>query len=461
MGPVADAIGYHPLTLRVINDVRASIGGPTFNHTQGGPRGCLPIDISSAPADEGEVKKRPEDEQELDFGFQPAPATPAPKGNDLLVVARQGAALSPAQAEFNKLMKRLENARTAQQRERSRLDVFVRTCGAELLPMVNKLHRLNFEIVVLGLEQMQTLKLTRRRREALDALYGEKAQDLVEDSCGLTEAEVEQMRRVVEEMGADQPEASDDEKAEAFDAIRDLMENVARQANIHMDLSDLDINDDPAEMERKFKERLAAAAADRDRRAESSARRGRKPTKAQLAKEKRRQEAEEAKRRDLKALYKQLAKVLHPDLESDPVRRQHKEEWMKRLTTAHSAADLREMLCIEMEWLGEESSNLATATDEKLKVYCSVLKEQIVEVKTQTENLHLAPAYAVLDRFRQPFTGTLLPSAYILSDLTREVFLHEEILEVLRAGGQPCQQMMNRWADEQAREMADERRIFG
>ena len=37
--PVADATGYQPLTLRVINDVRASIGRPTFNHIQPSRRG--------------------------------------------------------------------------------------------------------------------------------------------------------------------------------------------------------------------------------------------------------------------------------------------------------------------------------------------------------------------------------------------------------------------------------------
>lgn len=111
---------------------------------------------------------------------------------------------------------------------------------------------------------------------------------------------------------------------------------------------------------------------------------------------------------------------------------------MKRLTVAHAAGELRELLRIEMEWLGEESSNLASATDAKLKVYYVVLKEQIAEVKAQTEHLAFAPEYAVPGRFR-----------------------HENMLAVLRAGGKPCQKMITGWADEQARHMTAERRIFG
>ena len=303
------------------------------------------------------MKRQHEQNQEFDRGFEPAPAPSAPKRSDLLVVAREGEALSPAQAEFNKLMKRLENARAKQQRERNRMNDLVRVCAAELLPLVEQIHRLNFEMTALSMEHLKTLKLTARRRGALQELLGGKARELVEDSCGLSEAQVEQMRLVIKEMSA----------------MRDMMQDVVRQAGSDIDFSDLDIKDDPAELERKFKEKLDGAMAGHEGRATSSPRRGRKPTKAQTEKEKRQQEAEEAKRRDLKSLYKQLAKVLHPDLESDPERRHHKEEWMKRLTTAHAAGDLRELLAIEMEWLGEESSNLAAATDEKLKVYCAVL----------------------------------------------------------------------------------------
>jgi hypothetical protein len=407
------------------------------------------------------VKTQHEQEPQFDLGFQPAPAPSAPKGSDLLVVAREGTALSPAQVEFNKLMKRLENARAKQKRERNRMDDLMKTCVAELLPLLETIHRLNFEMVVLGLEYLKTLKLTARRREALEELLCGKASELVNDSSGLSEAEVEQMRLVVEAMRAGQPEPSEEEQTGAFNAMRDMMEDIVRQAGIDMDFSDLNMNDDPAEMERKLKAKMDAAIGGSTGQTTSATRRGRKPTKAQIEKEKRQQEAEDAKRRDLKSLYKQLAKVLHPDLETDPERRQHKEEWMKRLTTAHEAGDLRELLCIEMEWLGEESSNLAAATDEKLKVYCAVLKEQIAEVKAQTDGLMFSPEYSALDRFRHPYTGIVPLPVYIKSDLTEDIYRHEDMLEVLRAGGKPCQQMMTRWADDQARELAQERRIFG
>jgi hypothetical protein len=78
---------------------------------------------------------------------------------------------------------------------------------------------------------------------------------------------------------------------------------------------------------------------------------------------------------------------------------------MKRLTAAYSGGDLRDMLEIEMEWLGEESGNLAQASDSKLRGYCLVLKEQIGALGRQICQLDREPQYRPLSRFRNPYSG--------------------------------------------------------
>ncbi len=375
-----------------------------------------------------------------------------------MIVAPTGAVLSAAQTEFNKLMKRLENAREKLELERRRLNYLVKVCGTDLMPLVDQLHRLDFQMVIAGVDLLKTMKFSERRHEALEDLIGSKARELVEDSCGLSESEVEQMRGVVDAMNHAKPEEKKQEQGAAFDYVRSMMEDMARQAGVNLDLSDLEMTDDPAELERKVHERLAAAQGGRSAQPQA---RARKPTKTQLEKEKRQQDAEEAKRRDLKSLYKQLAKVLHPDLETDHDRKHQKEAWMKRLTTAYSSGDLRELLSIEMEWLGVEASNLAAATDDKLKVYCAVLKEQIAETNKQRETLDFAPEYALLARFRGPFGGSVIMTSLIKEDLTDAIIQHEDMLDVLRAGGKECQRMLNQWAEDEIRAAAQERRMFG
>ena len=391
-------------------------------------------------------------EQEFDLGLDPVPGSAAAEGHHLTVVARDGAALSPPQAEFNKLMKRLESARTKHERERSRLDQLLDTCTRELMPLVGTLNRLNHQMVVHCTSVMKATKLTARRKTALTELLWQKADRLLSDSWGLAEEDIEELAALAKELSPRQEESSQGERdAREFDMLRGVIEDAARELGVDLDLSDLDIHGDPVEFERQIRERLEAAQAAAASQPPSS--RGRKPGKARMERERKQQEADEAKRRDLKSLYKQLAKALHPDLESDPLRRVQKEEWMKRLTTAHASGDLREMLCIEMEWLGVESSNLATASDEKLRVYGAVLKEQIAELKMQTRFLIDQPQYAALGRFRIGFTGFIDEPVILKGGLYDEIDRHKGMLETLKKGGGPCRKMIHLWADEHARSM--------
>ena len=302
----------------------------------------------------------------------------------LVLKPAAGAVLSPAQAEFNRLMAQLESARVKFERERVRLDRIMDALTHQLMPLIEETHRLDFELILHLQNALSTYKLNKRRRESLEDLLRERARDLVADSCGLAPAQLETLQKLIEEIDPDWIDRESEEMGESFDNLRAMMEETARQAGIEIDLSDIHLGQNPEEGMRKLQERLAAAAA-------AARSRSRKPTKSQLERERKQQAVAEAKQRDLKTLYKQLAKVLHPDLETNPDLRANKEEWMKRLTSAYAAGDLRELLRIELEWLGEESSNLAAAGDEKLKVYSLILKEQIDEVKSRTFTLMNEP----------------------------------------------------------------------
>jgi hypothetical protein len=413
------------------------------------------VDSLIPTADRRLVKHPRISEQKLKQSAPPA-AGRAVK-NELMVTAREGEVLSPAQMQFNKLIKQLENTRVKHQREQDRLDALAAHCAKELMPLVDEIHRVNFQLVIEGVAAWKSIKLNERRREALADLLCGKASEVIQDSSGLTEEEVRQMKAVIEELeGPVSPEETKSQQEEEFDYLRSMMEGVARQAGVKLDLSDLDLHGDPAEFERKLKERVEAMMREAPQQSASTQSSSRKPTKAQLEREKKKQEAEEAKKRDLKSLYKQLAKVLHPDLETDPVRKLQKEEWMKRLTTAHSTGNLRELLSIEMEWLGVEASNLTSATDDKLKVYCTVLKEQIAELKMQMHFLLDQPQYAILHRFANRLMGFVPNPTQIKKDLLNDIKHHKEMLNVLQQGGAPCTRMISRWADEHARTMYED-----
>ena len=375
----------------------------------------------------------------------------SPVDPGLIITKAAKEALSPAQTEFNRLMKRLENARAKHLREQTKLDGLLLATSRDLMPLVENVHRTDLQILNDVVEALDTVKLSAKRRELLEDLVCAKAGNLLDDPAGLNDKDIAGLGEILEKFDTEEEDdeefgLSDEEEAEEFDHLRAMLESAAAQAGVKLDLSDLDPSMDPADFERIFKERLQEAAENQEK--ADAAKPARKQTKAQINKAKRIKEQEDAKKRDLKSLYKQLAKALHPDLESDPTLKSHKEDWMKRLTTAYANGDLRGLLQIEMEWLGEEATNLSTAGDEKLKVYCAVLKEQIREQKEKTEWLEDEPQYFPLRRFSDPYTGKMASPTRILKELKESVRDHLGMLKKLRGTKTARRALLEAWADQ-------------
>lgn len=368
----------------------------------------------------------------------------------LVLKAAAGAVLSPAQIEFNRLMAQLETARAKFERERVRLDRIMDALTHQLMPLIEETHRLDFELIMYLQNALGTFRLTHRRRESLEDLLRERARDLVVDTCGLAPAQLEALQKLMEEIDPGWIDSESEEMGEGFDYLRAMMEETAREAGLEVDLSDIDLRQNPEEGMRKLHERLAAAKAAAARPL------SRKQTKSQIERERKQRAVEEAKQRDLKTIYKQLAKVLHPDLETNPDLRANKEEWMKRLTSAHAAGDLRELLRIEMEWLGEEASNLAAAGDEKLKVYSLILKEQIDDVKSRTFTLKDEPQYSSLRRIMDDFSRHIPRTDLLKQSLAAKVRDNQELLNSLQKGDAGARKTLYQLVDTHLQEREDD-----
>jgi hypothetical protein len=372
-----------------------------------------------------------------------APGRPCDEG--LLIRARGETPLSPAQVEFNRLMKRLEDARAKHAREQSRLDGALELTIRELMPLIEKSNCLSRDFVFSGQQALQSMKLTPKRRRWFGDLLSGKAADLLADPVGISRQEMETLEWLIEEIGPSEAERQMREaESDEFDFLRAMAEEIAEEAGVELDLKDLDFQGDPEEFKRHLEERLDDSLG-RERPVKP-----RKQTKAQLEKQRKLVEQEEAKKRDFKSLFKQLAKALHPDLESDPLLKEHKEVWMKRLNTAYESGDLRDMLQIEMEWLGEEASNLAEAGEEKLRVYCRVLKEQIADLKRQTGQLLEQPQYGPLTRFMDPYSGYMENPRWIRKQLMERIRHFQELVEIMRHDTHERREFIHECADAHA-----------
>lgn len=119
-------------------------------------------------------------------------------------------------------------------------------------------------------------------------------------------------------------------------------------------------------------------------------------TKKERFKEEKERLLEALRKKDLSQLYRQLAKIFHPDLEQDPNRVKEKEELMKRLVLAKEQDDLMTMLQLEMNWIEQEDRHPDQLSADKLLLYNTTLKEQIKDLQAQINALYHHPRYEFL-----------------------------------------------------------------
>ena len=148
-------------------------------------------------------------------------------------------------------------------------------------------------------------------------------------------------------------------------------------------------------------------------------------TKKEILKEEKARQLEEWKNKGIGTLYKRLAKELHPDLEQNPERRVEKDRLMKQLTTAYEKRDLIVLLELESEWLKQVDKDTETSSEDRLKVYNTLLKDQIHDLENQLRMIRLNPRYYDLQRCLQDQDEDVDPLDYIQHLVDK----YEELIE--------------------------------
>ncbi len=116
-------------------------------------------------------------------------------------------------------------------------------------------------------------------------------------------------------------------------------------------------------------------------------------TKKEQLKEQQALELESLQNKGLNSIYKRLVKELHPDLEQDANKKAEKETLMKRLTVAYEKQDLIDLLDLESKCVGSSTSNFS---EENLRAYNLLLKDQINDLKDSLEMIHFHPRYSAI-----------------------------------------------------------------
>jgi hypothetical protein len=103
---------------------------------------------------------------------------------------------------------------------------------------------------------------------------------------------------------------------------------------------------------------------------------------------------------NISVIYKQLAKVFHPDLEQDPNKKSKKEALMKQLTVAYGNNDLASMLQLEMTYFSKPGK-ISETSQENIRIYNAILKDQIKKAENELDSLAMHSRYEVLRKYFQ------------------------------------------------------------
>jgi hypothetical protein len=286
-------------------------------------------------------------------------------------------ALSKSQREFNRLSEQVRRQRDELQAWETYKSRFHQRLTGELYPALAEL-RAAQRALILRMHALLTApaakgeRLSRRHRTVLreqvgvlleEVLSEEEDPELEALAASYDALTPEERRKMDLEMAQEMMgEVFGEDKVEGHegDDIDSLLKHVREKMA------------EQAEQERRRREEQAAKRAER---------RGR-PTKAELAAERKAQAAREASQ-SVREIYRKLASALHPDRETDPVQRQRKTLLMQRTNDAYERRDLLALLSLQIEVEQIDLDHMAGVPEERIRHYNEVLREQLQSLKEQ------------------------------------------------------------------------------
>jgi len=333
-------------------------------------------------------------------------AAKAAKSSDtsgLILSGTAGKRLTPAQRKFNQRIREIEELRGRILKQQQRLDEYLEMHTRRIRPLEQRLADQAIQLIQLLFPHFtsgQVIKKKARRQRALlrDAILScfeelmdtrgpELPPELVPVFESVNGASMEEIRQ------------------QDFADMREAIEEEFKRAGAKVDLSGLDPSLPPDELRARLEELDRMSRKLDSEQAGGSGRTSKPKGRREMEAEARERELEELRKKDIATLYRQLAKMLHPDLEQDPARRSEKESAMKDLTTAYKANDLHALLRLELTWITREGADVDQLSEQKLHVYNQVLQEQVEQLTTDLERVHLHPRFSPLRTIMHPVFG--------------------------------------------------------
>ncbi len=303
--------------------------------------------------------------------------------------------LTKNQEAFNKLTKRIEKLHKDVEKKELQFDTALKIYGNEIHPIVNQLDAHKRNLVTILWDIYQSHKLSKTDQRHLKTILKDHVIALCHQPGG---REDETLKAMFTQLNGETFESIERKEKES---LKEELLRAAKLMDLDINLDGIDTGDLNAmqekvvELEQKMAEKQEKEEQQYNQFKKSKAA-AKKKTAKQLESERMQKAADEMKQKNISTIYKQLAKLFHPDLEQDEERKIEKEVLMKELTAAYEAKNLHTLLMLELKWIHNENDHLETLGEEKLSIYLQILREQARDLEYEINSISHQPRYAVL-----------------------------------------------------------------
>ena len=316
--------------------------------------------------------------------------TSKPSASTGLTITKAGKQkLSKNQEAFNKLTQKIERLQKDIKKQQLQFDLALKIYGNELYPAQLRVLEKRYKLIIVLWDIYNGNRLSKPNQRHLKNVLQFHLCEYFEQ----TETEPDEILRDIfsgiESISYEK--MMQDEKEKQAAQLKKMFKKVK------VDMRGVDMEDEAAVAKKiaEAKQKIEVMQEKDDER--ERLRYAKKSKTARQAEyEKTQQAVAEMKQKNISTIYKQLAKLFHPDLEQDAERKTEKEILMKELITAYESKNLHALLTLELRWIHKENDHLESLTEEKLAIYLQILKEQARGLEQEKNNIFQHPQYSAL-----------------------------------------------------------------
>jgi hypothetical protein len=304
---------------------------------------------------------------------------------DLVPAPAADRPLTRAQETFRALLARVESLRISIDTEEKELDATLSFYLEEVVPRLARQTAFQKELVrALAPYLNKTFFPHKEERVEFKEVARELLDEIANNERGLIEDDLREIYNAVHGVGYAQHERR------TIAAVKAALARTLAEAGLDVDFSELESVASETEFMAKAEALIAQARRMKEAEAEAAhcAEHGRHATEDEDLRAE-----EEFRKRSIANIYKQLARVLHPDFERDTERQKNKVQLMQELTAAYRQNDLHTLLRLEMQWIENEGGDIDRLTEEKLGVYNAVLTDQVRGLENRLRGLMFHARY--------------------------------------------------------------------